>query len=161
MDRNRQLPAHGILVTCEIQVINNKELGIRLQCCQHPSNLNVLRVDGKPYAEPNEPGGLVVGNLGNSQLIATSNTGSGAPGTNRSAASYWEKMLIRPSVQVPLLTRLKASCSPAGVTTIALPLIPYLGYKFTPRGNDWTYGLASVFLAGLAYKDLLDRDMLT
>lgn len=44
--------------------------------------------------------------------------------------------------------------------TIALPLIPYLGYKFTPRGSDWTYGLASLFLAGLAYKDLLDRDML-
>lgn len=44
--------------------------------------------------------------------------------------------------------------------TIALPLIPYLGYKYTPRGNDWTYGLASMFLAGLAYKDLQDQDML-
>jgi uncharacterized repeat protein (TIGR01451 family) len=33
------------------------------------------------FVRNNIPGGLVVGNLGNSQLIATSNTGSGAPGT--------------------------------------------------------------------------------
>lgn len=44
--------------------------------------------------------------------------------------------------------------------TIALPLIPYLGYKLTPRGNDWTYGLASMFFAGLAYKKLLDAGQL-
>lgn len=44
--------------------------------------------------------------------------------------------------------------------TIALPLLPYLGYKLTPRGNDWTYGLASLFLAGLAYRDLEQVGML-
>lgn len=40
--------------------------------------------------------------------------------------------------------------------TIAIQAVPYLGYKFTPRGNDWTYGLASLFFAGLAYKKLID-----
>ena len=39
-------------------------------------------------------------------------------------------------------------------TTIAIQLFPYLGYKFTPRGNDWTYGLASLFFAGLSYRRL-------
>ena len=38
--------------------------------------------------------------------------------------------------------------------TIAIQLIPYLGYKFTPRGNDWTYGLAALFFAGLNYRKL-------
>ena len=38
--------------------------------------------------------------------------------------------------------------------TIALPLIPYLGYKYTPRGNDWTYGLAALFFAALSYRRL-------
>ncbi len=38
--------------------------------------------------------------------------------------------------------------------TIAIQLIPYLGYKFTPRGNDWTYGLAALFFAALAYRRL-------
>ena len=38
--------------------------------------------------------------------------------------------------------------------TIAVPLLPYLGYKLTPRGNDWTYGLASLFFAGLAHRRL-------
>ena len=38
--------------------------------------------------------------------------------------------------------------------TIAIQLIPYLGYKFTPRGNDWTYGLAALFFAALNYRKL-------
>ena len=38
--------------------------------------------------------------------------------------------------------------------TIPTPGIPYLGYKFTPRGNDWTYGLASLFFAALAWRKL-------
>lgn len=38
--------------------------------------------------------------------------------------------------------------------TIALPWIPYLGYKFTPRGHDWTYGLAAIFFAGLSHQKL-------
>ena len=44
--------------------------------------------------------------------------------------------------------------------TIAIQLIPYLGYKYTPRGNDWTYGLASLFFAGLNYRKLLERGLL-
>lgn len=38
--------------------------------------------------------------------------------------------------------------------TIAIQLIPYLGYKFTPRGSDWTYGLAALFFAALNYRKL-------
>ena len=38
--------------------------------------------------------------------------------------------------------------------TIAVQLIPYLGYKFTPRGSDWTYGLAAMFFAALNYRKL-------
>lgn len=45
--------------------------------------------------------------------------------------------------------------------TIALPVFPYLGYKLTPRGNDWTYGLASIFLAGLAHEKLVASGKLT
>ena len=44
--------------------------------------------------------------------------------------------------------------------TIAIQLMPYLGYKFTPRGNDWTYGLAALFFAGLNYRKLLQRGVL-
>jgi len=42
--------------------------------------------------------------------------------------------------------------------TIPIQLIPYLGYKFTPRGNDWSYGLAALFFAGFNLKELLDHD---
>lgn len=45
--------------------------------------------------------------------------------------------------------------------TIAIPFIPYLGYKYTPRGNDWTYGLAALFFAGLGYKKLFDQGSLS
>ncbi|MCB1705492.1 MAG: glycoside hydrolase family 88 protein [Halioglobus sp.] len=45
--------------------------------------------------------------------------------------------------------------------TIPVQLVPYLGYKYTPRGNDWTYGLASLFFAGLNYKKLLDQGRLS
>ncbi len=38
--------------------------------------------------------------------------------------------------------------------TIAIQLVPYLGYKFTPRGSDWTYGLAALFFAALNYRKL-------
>jgi len=37
--------------------------------------------------------------------------------------------------------------------TIAIPLFPYLGYKFTPKGNDWTYGLAALFFAAYYLKE--------
>ncbi|MCL2023046.1 MAG: glycoside hydrolase family 88 protein [Oscillospiraceae bacterium] len=35
--------------------------------------------------------------------------------------------------------------------TSAIQGIPYLVYKFTPRGNDWHYGLAAAFFAALEY----------
>ncbi len=38
--------------------------------------------------------------------------------------------------------------------TIAIQGIPYLGYKFTPRGHDWTYGLAALIFAALNYRKL-------
>jgi unsaturated rhamnogalacturonyl hydrolase len=44
--------------------------------------------------------------------------------------------------------------------TIALQLLPYLGYKFTPRGSDWTYGLAALFFAGLNYRKLSEAGKL-
>ena len=44
--------------------------------------------------------------------------------------------------------------------TIAIQLIPYLGYKFTPRGSDWTYGLAALFFAALNYRKLALADKL-
>ena len=40
--------------------------------------------------------------------------------------------------------------------TIPLQGFPYLGYKLTPRGNDWTYGLAALFFAGIQYKLRMD-----
>lgn len=45
--------------------------------------------------------------------------------------------------------------------TIAIQGAPYLGYKYTPRGNDWTYGLAALFFAALSYKRLSDAGMLS
>jgi len=33
--------------------------------------------------------------------------------------------------------------------TIPLPLFPYLGYKWLPRGNNWAYGLAAVIFAAI------------
>ncbi len=38
--------------------------------------------------------------------------------------------------------------------TIPIPFMPYLGYKLTPRGNDWSYGLAALFFAGYHLKEL-------
>ncbi len=37
--------------------------------------------------------------------------------------------------------------------TIPVPLVPYLGYKLTPRGNDWTYGLAALNFAAYNLKE--------
>lgn len=39
--------------------------------------------------------------------------------------------------------------------TIPLPLLPYLGYKLTPRGRDWHYGIAAMLFAGINYHRLL------
>ncbi|MDC7233694.1 MAG: glycoside hydrolase family 88 protein [Spirochaetales bacterium] len=35
--------------------------------------------------------------------------------------------------------------------TIPLPLLPYPGYKLIPRGDNWDYGLAALFLALIQY----------
>jgi unsaturated rhamnogalacturonyl hydrolase len=42
--------------------------------------------------------------------------------------------------------------------TIPVQLLPYLGYKLTPRTNDWEYGLASLIFAGINYQQLLDAE---
>jgi len=41
--------------------------------------------------------------------------------------------------------------------TIAIQGIPYFGYKYTPRGNDWSYGLAALFFAGVQYHKILEE----
>ena len=61
MDRDRQLPAHGVLVTGEIQCIDHKKLRTRLERGQHAPNLHVLRIDRKLNSESNKPCCLVVG----------------------------------------------------------------------------------------------------
>ena len=63
----------------------------------------------------------------------------------------------RTALPVLVLAALLAGCGASvkmAAPTIPTPGIPYLGYKFTPRGNDWTYGLASLFFAALAYRKL-------
>jgi unsaturated rhamnogalacturonyl hydrolase len=35
--------------------------------------------------------------------------------------------------------------------TIPLHVFPYMGYKFTPRGNNWSYGIAAVVFAAIEY----------
>jgi hypothetical protein len=42
--------------------------------------------------------------------------------------------------------------------TIPVQLLPYLGYKLTPRANDWEYGLASLIFAGINYQQLIDAE---
>lgn len=44
--------------------------------------------------------------------------------------------------------------------TIALPLLPYTGYRFTPRGNNWSYGLAAAIMAGINYQTLADKGLI-
>lgn len=36
--------------------------------------------------------------------------------------------------------------------TIPLQLFPYLGYKLTPRGKNWSYGVAALVFAAVEYK---------
>lgn len=36
--------------------------------------------------------------------------------------------------------------------TIPLQVFPYLGYKLTPKGNDWTYGLAALNFAAYNFR---------
>jgi len=41
--------------------------------------------------------------------------------------------------------------------TSAIPPLPYVFYKITPRGNDWHYGLAAAFFAALQYKRCIEE----
>ena len=36
--------------------------------------------------------------------------------------------------------------------TIPLPIFPKLGYKLTPVGNNWSYGVAALIFAAIEYK---------
>lgn len=40
--------------------------------------------------------------------------------------------------------------------TIPLPVFPYAGYKFMPKGKNWSYGVAAVIFAAIAYQKLID-----
>jgi unsaturated rhamnogalacturonyl hydrolase len=44
--------------------------------------------------------------------------------------------------------------------TIPLHLFPFAGYKFVPRGDSWSYGLAAAMLAGINYQKLVDRGLI-
>lgn len=41
--------------------------------------------------------------------------------------------------------------------TIPLPLFPYLGYKLTPKGNNWSYGIAAVIFAAIQYGQIENK----
>lgn len=38
--------------------------------------------------------------------------------------------------------------------TIPLPVLPYLSYRFTPKGDNWSYGLAALIFAALEFDKL-------
>ncbi|GHE91310.1 hypothetical protein GCM10011501_21040 [Thalassotalea profundi] len=42
--------------------------------------------------------------------------------------------------------------------TIPTPFIPYLAYKYTPKHNDWHYGLASLMFAAINYHKLMTKE---
>jgi unsaturated rhamnogalacturonyl hydrolase len=35
--------------------------------------------------------------------------------------------------------------------TIPLPIFPYLGYKLTPKGKNWSYGIAALIFAAIQF----------
>lgn len=41
--------------------------------------------------------------------------------------------------------------------TIPLPIFPKLGYKLTPVGNNWSYGVAALIFAAIEYKKYFDK----
>ena len=41
--------------------------------------------------------------------------------------------------------------------TIPLPLLPKLGYKLTPIGNNWSYGVAALIFAAIEYKKYFNK----
>ncbi|MNY36082.1 Glycosyl Hydrolase Family 88 [compost metagenome] len=41
--------------------------------------------------------------------------------------------------------------------TIPVPIFPYAGYKWMPRGRNWSYGVAAVLFAAIAYQKLLEE----
>ena len=42
--------------------------------------------------------------------------------------------------------------------TIPLPLLPKLGYQLVPTGKNWSYGIAALIFAAIAYKRLLEQE---
>lgn len=38
--------------------------------------------------------------------------------------------------------------------TIPMPLFPYLGYKWIPRGRNWSYGIAALIFAAIEYDSI-------
>ena len=43
--------------------------------------------------------------------------------------------------------------------TIPVPLLPKLGYKLVPRGKNWSYGIAALIFAAIAYRKLSEQEM--
>lgn len=41
--------------------------------------------------------------------------------------------------------------------TIPVPGLPKLGYKLVPRGKNWSYGIAALIFAAIAYRELLEE----
>jgi unsaturated rhamnogalacturonyl hydrolase len=41
--------------------------------------------------------------------------------------------------------------------TIPMPLFPYLGYKWIPRGKNWAYGLAAAIFAAMEYDRYIQK----
>ena len=44
--------------------------------------------------------------------------------------------------------------------TIPVPLLPKLGYQLVPLGKNWSYGIAALIFAAIAYKELLEAGIL-
>jgi unsaturated rhamnogalacturonyl hydrolase len=57
------------------------------------------------------------------------------------ALRYEEGKILMPEVSGP---------------TIPFPLFPYLGYKWIPRGENWSYGLASLLFAAIEYDHIIE-----
>ena len=43
--------------------------------------------------------------------------------------------------------------------TIPVPGLPKLGYKWVPRGKNWSYGIAALIFAAIAYRKLSEQEM--
>lgn len=52
----------------------------------------------------------------------------------------------------------RASLPEISGPTIPLPLLPYLGYKLVPRGENRSYGIAAMIFAGIACDRWTNRE---